>query len=145
MRVWTGLFALFMCLPALSHADAVVATRMIRSQTVLRATDVSVRRDLRGDFATPEDVIGMETRRAIYAGQVLQRDAVGPPALVTRNQIITLVYRKAGLTIVAAGRSLGRAASGEVVRVLNLDSRVTIAGIVLDDGRVLVGTPERQQ
>jgi len=57
---------------------------------------------------------------------------------VDRNQIVPLVFKQGGLSITAEGRSLSRAAAGEIVRVMNLSSRTTVSGIVLANGSIQV-------
>lgn len=120
-------------------ADMVVATRTIRPQTILMASDLAVEAgDFPGTFAHPEALVGQETRVVLYAGRPVLPEDVGPPALIERNQIVTLSYNRAGLSIRMEGRSLARAGIGERVRVMNLQSRATVQGEVGDDGTVRV-------
>ena len=120
-------------------ADTVVANRTIRPQTILSAHDLAVQPMVTsGSFTNPAKLIGQEARVALYAGQPIRFDAVGPPALIKRNQIITLRFSNSGLLIATDGRSLARAGVGEIVRVMNLSSRTTVTGLVASDGSVLV-------
>ncbi len=123
----------------LACADTVVATRNIRANVIITAQDLKlVPSDLPGGFQLPEDVVGQEARVVLYAGRPILVKDIGPPALVERNQIVTLAYVSGPLTILAEGRSLGRAGIGDRVRVLNLSSRTTVTGSVLADGTVSV-------
>ncbi|MCK8484503.1 flagellar basal body P-ring formation protein FlgA [Aliiroseovarius sp. S2029] len=123
----------------LAYADTVVATRNIRANVIITAQDLKlVPSDLPGGFQLPEDVVGQEARVVLYAGRPILVKDIGPPALVERNQIVTLAYVSGPLTIQAEGRSLGRAGIGDRVRVLNLSSRTTVTGSVLADGTVSV-------
>jgi len=123
--------------PAL--ADTVVATRTIRPQSILTAADLTVDSGrLPGAFRRPEAVIGQETRVVLYAGRPVLPEDIGPPAVIDRNQIVTLAYQRNGLSIRLDGRSLARAGIGERVRVMNLQSRATLTGRVQDDGTVAV-------
>lgn len=131
------ILALLCLMPGLAAAETVVAARTIRAQTVLSAQDLVVQPGGPGGVALA-DLIGQEARVALYAGRPVGPGDVGPPALVERNQIVSLVYEGHGLTILAEGRVLGRAAAGEHVRAMNLDSRATISGRVMADGRVRV-------
>ncbi|WP_420820885.1 flagellar basal body P-ring formation chaperone FlgA [Roseovarius dicentrarchi] len=122
-----------------SLADTVVAARTIRAQTLITAQDLAVKSvDVVGAIADPARVVGQEARVALYAGRPIRPGDVGPPALVERNQIIALIYDKSGLSITTEGRSLSRAGPGEMVRVMNMTSRITVTGQVLPDGRVFV-------
>lgn len=120
-------------------AETVVATRTIRPQTILTAADLAVQpSEFPGSFARPEALIGQETRVVLYAGRPVLPEDIGPPAVVERNQIVTLAYARSGLSIRIEGRSLARAGVGEKVRVMNLQSRATLMGRVRDDGTILV-------
>lgn len=124
-------------LPAL--ADTVVATRTIRAQSILTAQDLVLKDEESPGAATSLDqVIGKETRVALYAGTPIHQGDVGPPAVVERNQIVRLIFERDGLRIVADGRSLSRARPGERIRVMNMSSRATVTGRVGADGRVTV-------
>ena len=126
-------------LPQLSFADTVVATRTIRAQSILSATDLTFKDiDVAGGVKDLSKLVGKETRVALYAGRPIRLTDVGPPALVARNQLVQIVFQAQGLSITAEGRSLGRAGLGEYVRVMNVASRSTIFGVVGPDGRVFV-------
>ena len=126
--------------PDLAQAEALVATRMIRSQTVLAPDDVVVRGEtISGALEDAVSAVGLEAKVNIYAGRPIRSSDLGPPAIIERNQIIVLNYFHAGLSIATEGRSLDRAGPGEMVRVMNLSSRTTVTGTVRVDGSVSVG------
>lgn len=134
----TLLFALLATTPA--TADTVVATRTIRAQTLLLATDVTLTKgDIAGAYSALDEVVGLEARVALYAGRPIGRNDVGPPALIDRNQIVRLIYVSGGLTMAAEGRALGRAGIGDRLKVMNVTSRQTVTGLVRADGAVTVG------
>jgi len=131
------LFALALAAPA--QADTLVATHTIRAQTILTPADVAVvPGDTLGAYTALDEVVGQEARVAIYAGRPLRLEEVGPPALVERNQIVTLFYATGSLNIVAEGRALGRGGTGDSLRVMNMSSRQTVTGIVREDGTISV-------
>ena len=120
-------------------ADTVMPVRTLRAQTILTAADLVVSPvDIAGAATRIEDVVGQEARTALYAGRPVRLQDVGPPAVVDRNQIITLIYASSGLQIMAEGRSLSRAGVGDAVRVMNMSSRTTVSGTVQPDGTVRV-------
>lgn len=126
--------------PAAASADTVVAAATIRPGTVLGPEHLALADGtVPGALSRPEEALGLEARVVLYAGRPVRAADLGPPALVDRNQIVTLVYADAGLAIETAGRALDRAAAGEAVRALNLASRSTVTGIVDDRGRIRVG------
>lgn len=123
----------------LAAADIVVAARTIRALDVITAEDLVVSGDaVEGAFSDIGDVVGLEARKAIYAGRAISLADVGPPALIERNQTVTLVYMTGTLTIAAEGRALARGAAGDLIKVMNIASRVTLYGRVEPDGSVRV-------
>ena len=126
-------------LPYSALAETVFAMTSIRPNTIIYPEDVGVRDvTIVGAYGDPARVVGMEARVAIYAGRPIRLDDVGPPAIVLRNEPVTLQFRGAGLQIFAEGRALDRGAVGETVRVMNLASRQTLSGRVLSNGHVEV-------
>ncbi len=131
------MFLLALVSPA--QADVVLAARTMRPQTIVTAGDLVVKPgQIIGAIVDPRVLIGQETRVAIYAGRPLRPGDVGPPAVITRNQIVPLRFTRGGLTISAEGRALSRASTGDPVRVMNLESRATVWGHAQSDGSVIV-------
>ncbi len=125
---------------SLGSADTVVAARTIRSQATLTAADIAiVAEDTPDAYISPDEVVGMEARVVLYAGRPIRIDDIGPPAVVERNQIVVLYYAAGPLMIATEARALGRAGIGDRIRVMNLESRSTVTGIVRPDGSVSVG------
>lgn len=133
-------FIFFLALiPCVSHADTIVAAHIIRAHSVINADSIIVKPiTIAGAIADPAQVLGMEARVAIYPGRPIRLGDIGPPALIERNQIVTLIYAQSGLSILTEGRSLSRAGVGERARIMNLNSRKSIVGIVQPDGSVQV-------
>lgn len=127
-------------LPLPVLADSLVATRVIRAHAVVTAEDVAlVAADLPQALTDPAIAIGQEARVAIYPGRAVRAADLGAAAVVERNQIVALIYRVGGLTILAEGRALDRGGPGDVVEVLNLSSRTKLTGRIAPDGSVVVG------
>ena len=148
------ILALMLSLPALSlpapapaadtAAQTLVAARTLRAHSAIGPQDVTViPGDRAGALSHPDQAVGLEARVALYAGRPIRQGDVGPAAVVERNGIVTLVFRRGTLTIRAEGRALGRAAPGESLRVMNLSSRGTVTGVVADDGSVHVAGSAR--
>jgi len=118
------------------QAEILVASRVIPANTIIKADDVRFESsDGTGAVVDPAKIIGMEARKALFAGRPISIADVGTPAIVQRNQVIQLVFRSNGLLIRTDGRTLDRAAPGETVRVMNLGSR-SIVHAIIDDGGV---------
>ncbi len=126
-------------IPVWASAETVIAARTIRPKTVLAAPDISsLSATIPGAISDAALVIGREARVVLYAGRPIRPGDIGPPALVTRNQLVRLRYRTGGLSILAEGRALARGGVGDRVRVMNTASKRTVSGIVDADGTVSV-------
>lgn len=122
-----------------ARAQTLVAAHTIRAQTVVSADDIAVaENETPGAAEDPAEVVGLATRSVIYQGRPIRPEDLGPPALVDRNQIVTLIHVKGALTIVTEGRALGRGGVGEAIRVMNVASRATVTGVVAADGTVRI-------
>lgn len=138
MRLWVVFAAL--CLATAAPAETLVAARTVRAQAILGAADLAVVPGrVAGTYAAIDEALGMEARVVLYAGRPVRFEDIGPPAIIERNSIVRLIFRRGRLTITAEARALGRAGVGDRVRVMNLASRTTVTGFVRADGAVIVG------
>ena len=128
---------LFMAHPA--YGDIVAPARTIRANAIITETDLTlVQSTLAQGFTRIIDVVGQEARVVLYPGRPILIDDIGPPAIVTRNQVVQVQYLGNGLSIFTEGRALERGAIGDLVRIMNLSSRATLFGQVQEDGSVQV-------
>ena len=133
------LAVLLASLGSVAAADVLVPSRTIRPREIIAEADLLVKSgEIPGTLTHPDEAIGQEARVALYPGRPVRAGDVGPPALIDRNQIVTLLFTRGLLHIVAEGRALDRAGAGDLVRVMNLSSRTTVTGVVRPDGAVEV-------
>ena len=133
--------ALFLVLlvPNFLLAETVVPIKTIRAHSKISETDVALRSLVNSRaYDRIADVVGQEAKITLYAGKPILFDDIGPPALIDRNQIVLLEYKAAGLVIATEGRALQRGGAGDRIRIMNLDSRTTVFGVVQADGSVRV-------
>jgi len=120
-------------------AEILVPVRTIRAKEIIAAEDLVFKNiQSPGALDNPSEVIGQEARIALYASRPIHAGDIGPPALVDRNDLVKLIFRHGGLEISTEGRSLGRGAVGELIRVMNLSSRTTVTGRIRADGNIEV-------
>lgn len=135
------IISLLMLVTSPMAAESLIATRVIRAQTLLTANDVTlVAAEISGALADPSEALGLEARVTLYPGRAIRAGDLGPPALIDRNQIVTLIYRVGGLDITTEGRALGRGGLGDAMQVMNVSSRMVLVGRVARDGSVHVGS-----
>ncbi len=130
---------LLMLLAGPVAADTLIAVRTIPARSIISPEDVMLR-DLEtpGGLASADLAIGQEARVALYAGRPIRSGDLAEPAVVERNQIVLLVYRRGGISISTEGRALDRASPGDVIRVMNLSSRATVTATIDATGAALV-------
>ena len=117
----------------------VVTTRALRARSIIAPDDVALQQhDAPGGFHTLDEVVGMEASTWLQAGVPVRHDQITPAAVIERNQIVTLVFRQGALEITTEGRALQRAAAGEPVRAMNLESKTIVTGRALPPGLVEV-------
>lgn len=133
--------ALALLVPDPAAAQAVVAARTLRANQPITEADLSIGTQpmAPGLIADPAEALGMEARVTLYVGRPIPLASLQPPALVERNQLVTLVFRTGALEIRAEGRALARGAADTQLRVMNLGSRTTVTGRVA--GPALVTVP----
>lgn len=130
---------LLMLWPAAGLADSLVATRLIRATEIIGPGDVAVQPGaIPGVANLPDQVIGLEARVTIYPGRPVRLADLGPAAVIERNELVRMVYRRGGLVILSEGRALARGALGDTVTVMNLGSRQSVQGVVTTAGMVEV-------
>ena len=123
--------------PAL--AETVFAARTIPARSLIAASDIMMQDQIVPGAATdPSEVVGREARVALYAGRPIRPGDVAAPAIVERNEVITMIFSGGGLLIATEGRALDRAGPGEMIRVMNLSSRNTVTARIAPDGTAYV-------
>ncbi|QOZ27114.1 flagella basal body P-ring formation protein FlgA [Bradyrhizobium sp. CCBAU 51753] len=127
---------------AIETIEAAVLTRNVERGDVLKASDVSVERrpkaDVGSDAAVRDATVGMQVRRALRAGQALRVADLAKPDLVTRDQSVTLIYRADGLYLTIRGKAMDGGAEGDVVSVMNLQSKRVVSGVVTGRAEVSI-------
>ncbi|MFW5654219.1 MAG: flagellar basal body P-ring formation chaperone FlgA [Roseicyclus sp.] len=138
-----GLLAL--CLLAVvpiaqARAETLVAATTIRGSAVIGPEDLALQPVVTpGALTSPADAVGMEARVNLYPGRPIRAGDLQPPAVIGRNDIVTLQYTAGAILIVTEGRALDRAAEGERLRIQNLGSRATVTAVAIGPGLAEVG------
>jgi flagellar basal body P-ring formation protein FlgA len=127
---------------AVETVEAAVLARNVERNEVLKSSDVVVERrpkaEVGADVAGRDRAVGMQARRQLRAGQALRIADLSKPDLVQRDQSVTLVFEASGLYLTIRGKALDNGTEGDVVNVLNLQSKRTVSGVVTGRGQVSV-------
>jgi flagella basal body P-ring formation protein FlgA len=124
-------------------APTAVLTRALARGEVIKATDLAIERRPKAEIPaeairSPEEAVGSATRQALRTGQPLRRADLGKPELVHRDDNVTLVFEVPGILLTTRGKAIDAGAEGDVISVLNPQSKRTVQGIVSGSGRVTV-------
>jgi len=96
--------------------------------------------DLGGPFVEDRSaIVGKMARLTLLPGHAIPYAGIANRRLVANGAEVKLVYAEGGLMIVTSGSALQDGSIGDVVRVRNSDSGVTVSGSVEPDGSVRVG------
>jgi flagellar basal body P-ring formation protein FlgA len=129
---------------AIETVPVAVPLRALARGEVVRAADLTIERRPKADFrdsAPPAtEAIGLAMRHPVRAGQPLRVSDLMRPEVVQRNEAVTLVYEAPGLVLTIRGKALDAGAEGDLVSVLNVQSKRTVQGTVAGPARVVVRT-----
>jgi flagella basal body P-ring formation protein FlgA len=94
---------------------------------------------LAGGYASALDqVVGKVSKRTLIAGRTIPLAVLQEPFTVKRGTNVRLTFSSARMVITARGAPTQDAMVGEVIKVRNLDTGVTVNGTVMADGSVEV-------
>jgi len=92
-----------------------------------------------GPIALSHDqLVGKMSRRTLLPGRPIPLAAIDNPRVVRSGGEVTLVYLDGPLTITTVGAALQDGGAGDLIKVRNADSGVTVVGRLRPDGSVLV-------
>jgi flagella basal body P-ring formation protein FlgA len=94
-----------------------------------------------GTVTTFAAVKDMEARRMLHAGEALRADDVRHPVVVTKGQIITMLFHAPGVDLTAMGRAMGEGGVGDTITVQNPSSFRMINGVISGPGTVTATGP----
>lgn len=127
---------------AVESVETAVLVRSVERHEIVKSSDVVIERrpkaEVGGEPASREAAIGMQARRQLRAGQPLRSADLAKPDLVQRDQSVTLIYETPGLYLTVRGKALEGGTEGDVVNVMNLQSKRSVAGTVVGRGQVAI-------
>jgi flagella basal body P-ring formation protein FlgA len=130
---------------AMETVEVAALTRPLARGEIVRASDIVMERRPKSEAGTEGAgeagrVLGMALRRAMRPGQVLRQADLMRPELVQRNENVTLVFEAPGIMLTSRAKALETGAEGDLISVVNLQSKRTVQGTVTGPGTVTVMT-----
>lgn len=125
--------------------EFVTVARALERGVILKESDVVVERRPRAEVgrdAVTEraQAVGFAARTALQPGRPLRSAELMKPDMVQRNETVTLVYEVPGVTLTIRGKAAEGGAEGDVISVLNEQSKRTVQGVIVGPGRVVIST-----
>ena len=130
---------------AAATVEVVTLARSLERGEVIKSGDLVVERRPRAEIGRDvvggiDQAIGFAARGAMQPGKPLRTAELMKPELVQRNETVTLVYQVPGITLTVRGKAAEGGAEGDVIAVLNEQSKRTVQGVVAGPGRVIIST-----
>jgi flagella basal body P-ring formation protein FlgA len=130
---------------AVVTTDVVMVSHNVQRGALIKKADLVVERRPRAQvghdvIADRAQAVGMAARSSLQPGQPLRSDQLMKPQLVQRNETVTLVYRVPGISLTVRGKAIEGGADGDVISVLNEQSKRTVQGVIVGPGRVVIST-----
>jgi flagellar basal body P-ring formation protein FlgA len=91
-----------------------------------------------GFVATRAGLIGKVAKRTLLPGRAIPLNSVDDPKAVVNGTRVKIIFEEGGLNISTYAIALQSGSIGDLIRVRNLDSGLTISGVVQADGTVRI-------
>jgi flagellar basal body P-ring formation protein FlgA len=140
MRIFLIACALLLCSSAFAGVRVVVPNHDIARGATITESDLvyatagSVA--MMGTVVAMSDAVGMQTRRALRAGEMLRLEDLRRPVLVPKGSIVSMTFEAPGIVLTATGRAMSEGGLGENVTVQNPTSYRQITAVVIGPGQV---------
>jgi flagella basal body P-ring formation protein FlgA len=140
MRIFLIAWALLLCWPAFGEVQVVVPNHDIARGATIAETDLTYATAgndvMGGTVVSPSDIIGLQARRVLRAGETLRLEDLKHPVVITKGSTVTMTFEVPGLVLTATGRAMSEGGLGETVTVQNPASYRQISAVVTGPGQV---------
>jgi flagella basal body P-ring formation protein FlgA len=91
-----------------------------------------------GTIIDDRKLIGMTPRRIAFAGRPIKQQDIIAPVIVERGELVIMSLSEGVLNLTAQAKALENGARGDVIRVLNTASNITIQALVTGEKEVRI-------
>lgn len=107
----------------------------LRNGDVIGQTDIDYielpARQIQHDtLLSEEDMVGMTPRRMTLAGKPVMNSELERPTVVERGDIVTIVFNDGKLALTTRGKAMQDGATGDLIRITNLNSNKGVDAMV---------------
>ena len=130
---------------AAATAEVATLVRQVERGEIIKSTDVLIERRPRGEISREfvsdsEQIVGLAARNVLQQGRPIRAVDLMKPEMVQRNETVTLIYEVPGITLTVRGKAADGGAEGDVISVLNEQTKRSVQGVVIGPGRVMIST-----
>jgi flagella basal body P-ring formation protein FlgA len=123
--------------------ETLVPAHALAQGEILKISDLTVARRPKtevgaGMITDANQAVGLATRRPLLAGQAVRQTDLQKPELIARNENVTITYEVPGIVLTMRGQALEAGTQGDLISVLNVQSKRTIRATIVGPGRVSV-------
>jgi flagellar basal body P-ring formation protein FlgA len=140
MRIYLLIWALLLCWPAFGGVRVVVPSHDIARGAAIAQSDLtyatSANDVMSGTVTALDDIVGMQARRTLRAGETLRLEDVRRPVLVIKGSTVSMSFEAPGIVLTATGKAMNEGGLGETVTVQNPASYRMISAVVIGPGQV---------
>ncbi len=123
---------------ALTYARNVATGEIVKPEDVLW-TKVQAHLVPADAPTDPTQIIGMAARHTLREGSAAATHDLMAQKVIKKDEIIAVIYEMDGVSLKLQGKALSDAAAGDVIQVLNTQSKKTIEAVAVGPGEALVG------
>ncbi|UTW54182.1 flagellar basal body P-ring formation chaperone FlgA [Kordiimonas sp. SCSIO 12610] len=102
--------------------------------------DVSIKRISNRTISSANALIGQTVKRPIKAGKILVASDVQTPVAIAKGEQLTLIYKVGSMQLTAGARALENGGVGDIINVMNLQSRQSVEAKITSPGLATVST-----
>ena len=84
------------------------------------------------------DIIGMTANKSLRSGAFVKATDLEIPKMVSKNQLVTLVFEKHGLILKTRGKAMDDGAKDQSISVMNINSKRVVQGTIKAPGLVII-------
>jgi flagella basal body P-ring formation protein FlgA len=126
-------------------AETATLTRAFARGEMIRDGDIAIERRPKAeasDAMRADAVVGQAARRDLRPGQYLRASDLMKPELVGRGDLVTLVFESPGVKVTMQAKALEAGTKGDVIQVMNQQSKRVVQATVDGPSRVVINRPQ---
>ena len=123
-----------------------VLSKPIKRGETINAHDLEMRafgqyRIPKNSLRAKADIIGKTATTNLRQGAFIASRDVETTKIITKNQLVTLIFNKAGLSLKTQGKAMADGGMNDSISVMNIHSKRIVHGTVKSPGVVVIETP----